>query len=154
MGGQMGVHNPGWRSRRANGCKMEWIGTRGMRWGFPWEVPVRPKLGEVNGCVVGNYIGMGGWLGVWGVEELGAGRCVGAGGAGQGGDCYMSARPKVEAGGRSVAGRIVEAGGDVFRIILIVFRVDTCCPPSPGETHPPVGKPCVVGVGRGGISGG
>ena len=29
----------------------------------------------------------------------------------------------VEAGGRSMAGRIVKAGGDVFRVILIVFRV-------------------------------
>ena len=54
--------------------------------------------------------------------------------------------PKVKAGGRSVAGQIVEAGGDVFRIILIFFRVDTCCPPSPGGTNPPGGKPCVGGV--------
>ena len=29
----------------------------------------------------------------------------------------------VEAGGRRVSGRIVEAGGDVFGVILIVFRV-------------------------------
>ena len=62
----------------------------------------------------------------------------------------MSAGPKVEAGGRIMAGRIVEAGGDVFRMILIVSRVDTCCPLSPGGTHPPGGKPCVVGGGGGG----
>ena len=30
----------------------------------------------------------------------------------------------VEAVGRIVAGRIVEAGGDIFRVILIVFRVE------------------------------
>ena len=30
----------------------------------------------------------------------------------------------VKAGGRSVVERIVKAGGDVFRVILIVFRVE------------------------------
>ena len=35
-------------------------------------------------------------------------------------------RPElVEAGGRSVARQIVEVVGDVFRVILIVFRVET-----------------------------
>ena len=47
---------------------MEWKGTRGMRWGSLWEVSVGPELGEVEGYVVGNKIGMGGWLGVWGFE--------------------------------------------------------------------------------------
>ena len=40
----------------------------------------------------------------------------------RGGDCSTSAGTKVEAVGRSVAGRIVKAGGDIFRMILIVFR--------------------------------
>ena len=35
----------------------------------------------------------------------------------------MLVGPKAEAGGRSVAGRIFEAGCDVVRMILIVFRV-------------------------------
>ena len=56
------------RSRRASGWEMECKRTRGMRWGFPREVSVVPELGEVEGCVVGNEIGMGGWLGVWMVE--------------------------------------------------------------------------------------
>ena len=47
---------------------MEWKETQGMRWGFPQEVSVGTELGEVEGCVVGNEIGMGGWLGVWRVE--------------------------------------------------------------------------------------
>ena len=36
---------------------MEWKGTRGMRWGFPQEFTVGPKLGEVEGCVDGNLNG-------------------------------------------------------------------------------------------------
>ena len=36
----------------------------------------------------------------------------------------MLTETKVEAGGRSVDGRIIEEGGDVFRMILIVFRVE------------------------------
>ena len=59
---------PNQRSRQAGGWKMEWKGNRGMRWGFPWEVSVGPEIGEVEGCVVGNEIGMGDWLVVWRVE--------------------------------------------------------------------------------------
>ena len=40
----------------------------GMRWEFPREVSVGPELDEVEGCVDGNEIGMGSWLGVWMVE--------------------------------------------------------------------------------------
>ena len=36
---------------------MEWKETQGMRWGFPWECSVGPKLGKVEECVVGNLIG-------------------------------------------------------------------------------------------------
>ena len=45
------------RSRRAGGWEMERKGTRGTRWGFPWELSVGPKLGEVEGCEVGNLNG-------------------------------------------------------------------------------------------------
>ena len=79
---------------------------------------------------------------------------MGAGGARQGVDFPTSAGPKVDAGGRSVDGEIVEAAGDIFRIILIVFVVDTCCPPPPSGTHPPDSKPCVGGDGGGGSLGG
>ena len=77
---------------------------------------------------------------VFGVEASDAGRCVKAGGAGQGGDCstlagtnrggrkergQTSPRPElIEAGGRSVSGKIVEVRGEVFEVILIVFEVD------------------------------
>ena len=46
---------------------------------------------------------------LWRVEACGDRRCVGAGGAGQGDDCSMSAGPKVEAGGRRVSGIIIKA---------------------------------------------
>ena len=48
---------PTWGSRRAGGRIMEWKGTQGTRWGFPREFSVDPKLGEVEGCVVGNMNG-------------------------------------------------------------------------------------------------
>ena len=54
--------------------------------------------------------------------------------------------PKVEAGGRSVAGRIVKAGGDVFRMILIVFRDNTCCPLPPVGPTPLEGSLAWEGV--------
>ena len=44
------------------------------------------------------------------VAACGAVGCVGGGGSGQGGDCSMSSGHKVKAGGRRVAGLIVEAG--------------------------------------------
>ena len=47
---------------------MEWKGIQGMILGFPHEVSVGPELGKVEGCVVGNKIGMAGWSGVWRVE--------------------------------------------------------------------------------------
>ena len=53
---------PTQQSRRAGGWKMKWKGTRGMILGFPWEFSVGPKSGKVEGCVVGNEIGIGGWL--------------------------------------------------------------------------------------------
>ena len=34
-------------------CK--WKGTRGIRWGFPRIFSVGPGIGEVEGCLVGNY---------------------------------------------------------------------------------------------------
>ena len=37
-------------------------------------------------------------------------------------------------------GQIVEVGDYVFSMILIVFRVDTCFPLSPGGTHPLAGR--------------
>ena len=33
---------------------MEWKGSQGMRWRFPRELSVGTKIGEVEGCVVGN----------------------------------------------------------------------------------------------------
>ena len=45
------------QSRQASSWKMEWKGTRGLRWGFPQKFPVGPKLGEVEGCAVGNLNG-------------------------------------------------------------------------------------------------
>ena len=46
-----------WRYRRPGGWKLEWKGTRGMRWEFPREFSVGPELCEVEGCVVGNLNG-------------------------------------------------------------------------------------------------
>ena len=39
-----------------------------MIWGFPQEVSVGPEIRKVEGCVVGNEIGMCGWLGMGRVE--------------------------------------------------------------------------------------
>ena len=117
-------------------------------------------LGKVERCVVGNEIGIGGWLDVWRVEAWDAGRCIRAVSAGQGGDCSTSngtnrGRRKeddwtnrwgdcstlagnnqgwrkergqtpprtelIEAGGRSVAGWIVEVGGDVLYYIISYY---------------------------------
>ena len=49
-------------------------------------------LGEVERCVVGNEIGICGWLDVWRVETWDSGHCIGAGSARQEGDCSISAR--------------------------------------------------------------
>ena len=45
---------PNRQSRRGGGWKVEWKGTRGLRWGFPREFSVVTDIGKVGGCVVGN----------------------------------------------------------------------------------------------------
>ena len=43
--------------RRASARKLEWKGTRVMRWGFPRKFSVGPELREVEGWMVGNLNG-------------------------------------------------------------------------------------------------
>ena len=56
------------------------------------------------------------------------GDCSTSDGTSQGGRKERGQNPHrpelVKAGGRSVSGRIVKEGGDVFKVILIVFRVE------------------------------
>ena len=54
---EISKRTPNRKSRWAGGWKMERKGTRGLRWGFPREFSVGPKLGELGEYVVGDLNG-------------------------------------------------------------------------------------------------